>query len=466
MNWKLRSAAAMAACVVSSGAFAGGPLTGEVVLGEGDAVGAQTATSVNGVFVTPSGTVGFNGGTASGDNFVWVGTGPAVFNSDFKQVVTGAEAPTGVADDGNYIYSPAVDGLDSVVFGDGFIVSETQPSYDGVPGFITFNSRPFMTPGGVGYWISGYNQSDPNGSTQARVVYRYDGTAVTAVTVAGDGFTYEGESFNIAGFGGIDFDFHVSAGDVNRIQIADADGVPTGVNTFLFINGQAIHREGDPNGTGDNWDNFDLVRILDDGTYVMTGDTDGDSASDEFIAVNGLIAIREGMTIDGVTIASGSTLRGIDLADDGTLLHVWGGSSLDEVAFLGNVADLAGTSTRLLGVGDTIELVGRGPATIADLTGSTVLPGGYAISDAAVFVNMDVTPTDGGATYEAIVRFERGGATPCPGDLDGNGEVGFDDLLAVLAAFGTTSPDGDANGDGAVDFDDLLLVLAAFGPCP
>jgi hypothetical protein len=253
---------------------------------------------------------------------------------------------------------------------------------------------------------------------------------------------------------------------VNRIQIADADGVPTGVNTFLFINGQAIHREGDPNGTGDNWDNFDLVRILDDGTYVMTGDTDGDSASDEFIAVNGLIVIREGMTIDGVTIASGSTLRGIDLADDGTLLHVWGGSSLDEVAFLGNVADLAGTSTRLLGVGDTIELVGRGPATIADLTGSTVLPGGYAISDAAVFVNMDVTPTDGGATYEAIVRFERGGATPCPGDLDGNGEVGFDDLLAVLAAFGTTSPDGDANGDGAVDFDDLLLVLAAFGPCP
>ncbi|MHC4809543.1 MAG: hypothetical protein ACYTEV_04175, partial [Planctomycetota bacterium] len=275
-----------------------------------------------------------------------------------------------------------------------------------------------------------------------------------------------GESFTIAGFGGIDFDFHVSAGDVNRIQIANADGVPGSNDTFLFINGVATFREGDPNGSGDNWDNFDLVRILDDGTYVMTGDTDGDSASDEFIAVNGVISIREGMMIDGVEILSGSTLRAIDLAGDGTLVHAWGGSSLDEVVFVGDIADLAGTSTRLLGVGDTIELAGRGTVTVVDLEFSTILPGGCAISDAAIYLNLEVAPTDGGGNYEAIVRIDRGGATPCPGDLDGNGEVGFDDLLAVLAAFGGAGPDGDANGDGAVDFDDLLLVLATFGPCP
>ncbi len=56
---------------------------------------------------------------------------------------------------------------------------------------------------------------------------------------------------------------------------------------------------------------------------------------------------------------------------------------------------------------------------------------------------------------------------PCPGDVDDNGAVEFDDLLAVLSAFGLC--DGcpeDLDGSGAVDFDDLLTVVGGFGPCP
>jgi hypothetical protein len=55
----------------------------------------------------------------------------------------------------------------------------------------------------------------------------------------------------------------------------------------------------------------------------------------------------------------------------------------------------------------------------------------------------------------------------CGGDVDGNGDVGFDDLLAVLASWGPCPGcPADLNCDDVVDFDDLLTVLAAWGPCP
>ena len=53
----------------------------------------------------------------------------------------------------------------------------------------------------------------------------------------------------------------------------------------------------------------------------------------------------------------------------------------------------------------------------------------------------------------------------CPGDLDGNGEVGVDDLLALLAVY-QTNGDGDCDGDGDTDVDDLLLLISAWGACP
>ncbi len=60
-----------------------------------------------------------------------------------------------------------------------------------------------------------------------------------------------------------------------------------------------------------------------------------------------------------------------------------------------------------------------------------------------------------------------GGPAPnCPADLDGSGEVGFDDLLTQLNAFGPDDPGGDVDGDGDTDFQDVLALLNAFGPCP
>jgi hypothetical protein len=50
-----------------------------------------------------------------------------------------------------------------------------------------------------------------------------------------------------------------------------------------------------------------------------------------------------------------------------------------------------------------------------------------------------------------------------PADVDRSGAVGFDDLLAVLAAWGACDAcPTDIDGNGTVDFDDLLTVLAGW----
>jgi hypothetical protein len=64
---------------------------------------------------------------------------------------------------------------------------------------------------------------------------------------------------------------------------------------------------------------------------------------------------------------------------------------------------------------------------------------------------------------------EAGGCPPlpCQGDCDGDGAVGFGDLLLILSAWGACSEtcQADLDGDMSVGFSDLLLVLSLWGPC-
>ena len=50
-------------------------------------------------------------------------------------------------------------------------------------------------------------------------------------------------------------------------------------------------------------------------------------------------------------------------------------------------------------------------------------------------------------------------------DIDGDGEVGVDEVLAVIAAWNTGNTDADVNNDGIVDTNDLLQVLSDWGLC-
>jgi len=57
----------------------------------------------------------------------------------------------------------------------------------------------------------------------------------------------------------------------------------------------------------------------------------------------------------------------------------------------------------------------------------------------------------------------------CLGDCDESGTVDFNDLVAMLFAFGPAGGPGDlcdSNESGTVDFNDLVATLFLFGPCP
>lgn len=53
----------------------------------------------------------------------------------------------------------------------------------------------------------------------------------------------------------------------------------------------------------------------------------------------------------------------------------------------------------------------------------------------------------------------------CEGDIDGNDHVGVDDLLIIIASWGSNDPHVDLDQDGVVDVDDLLVVIGAWGSC-
>jgi len=58
------------------------------------------------------------------------------------------------------------------------------------------------------------------------------------------------------------------------------------------------------------------------------------------------------------------------------------------------------------------------------------------------------------------------GLSACSADLDGDGTVGFSDVLALLAAWGPcTQCVEDLDDDGTVAFADLLQLISAWGPC-
>ena len=69
-----------------------------------------------------------------------------------------------------------------------------------------------------------------------------------------------------------------------------------------------------------------------------------------------------------------------------------------------------------------------------------------------------------GSTQTALNDLDLG--TPCPGDINEDGEVGIDDLLALIGAWDTNDPDADLTDDGIVDIEDLLLLISSFGACP
>ncbi|NNF43801.1 MAG: hypothetical protein HKO59_14725 [Phycisphaerales bacterium] len=98
----------------------------------------------------------------------------------------------------------------------------------------------------------------------------------------------------------------------------------------------------------------------------------------------------------------------------------------------------------------------------------------FAVADfvtptSTVRVRFSATDNPNNSVTEAAIDAVRFFAAECdevPGDVDGDGDADFSDLLILISSWGKCPPDvacpADLNGDGTVDFIDLLEVLSSW----
>ncbi|MBG81448.1 MAG: hypothetical protein CMJ39_12170 [Phycisphaerae bacterium] len=97
---------------------------------------------------------------------------------------------------------------------------------------------------------------------------------------------------------------------------------------------------------------------------------------------------------------------------------------------------------------------------IEEATGFDFMPAaaidcnGNMIPDTCDIANGDATDLDGNGIPDSCV---------CPGDIDGDGSINVNDILIILAGWGTT--EGDITGDQTTDVNDILLALSLWGGC-
>jgi hypothetical protein len=238
--------------------------------------------------------------------------------------------------DADVCYSPSCTrlsdgetGLDSVWFGDSVVAIEEEPFPYREGWFWRFGSRPGVTRDGVPYFVGGITDTQ-GGSTQERgLFYGPDGEPIIIGGMMIDGLP-DPVATNTSNVG---FDYRFSAYGTNYIAEVQTDTGDSGTDNHIVITGAVATAGGMPLSEGgmipesigglpgESWDNWDYLGVTENGEWMVTGDTDGDTAMDEFVAVNGEIVLREGDMIDGMTLTS-TVERGF-MGEDGDWAVCW-----------------------------------------------------------------------------------------------------------------------------------------------
>ena len=131
-----------------------------------------------------------------------------------------------------------------------------------------------------------------------------------------------------------------------------------------------------------------------------------------------------------------------------------------------DISELVEPDCNLDGVPDVCQIAGD---EVADCDGNGV-PDSCDVEDGSVpDCNVNAIP-DSCDIANGSESDYNGNAVPddceCLSDVNGDGVVNVNDLLMVVANWGTAGPVADVNFDGVVGVDDMLVVIDTFGPCP
>ncbi|MDP6601828.1 MAG: hypothetical protein QGH76_05975, partial [Phycisphaerales bacterium] len=253
------------------------------------------------------------------------------------------------------------------------------------------------------------------------------------------------------------------------LVVGGEDGDVGGHNNDGLLNGIDAVVLYDPLGTPVD---LAVVDLNDDGYDDIAVTLDGtDSLSillnDETIGIGSAVLNNAG--------AAGGTLLADDIDDDGdddlVLIEIDATTSVESIVALRN--DSTSVSRGGSGI-DNIAMLAEanlGPPSRGAGSDSGILGAGDIDVDGNTDI-VQVTPV--ASEYRISVQTASSGSTwapdaCCEGDLDGSGDVGVDDLLALIGAWGPCGdpldcPE-DLDGSGTVDVDDLLALIGVFGGC-
>jgi len=377
--------------LIAEGATADGLPAGAIITSLSNAgENSQGGWGFNGNYDGPNGTISFVWGNLDG------GPGSLIREEGYfaPYTQTSFEGFWGMGlNEVSYSPSSILDngpsGLDGVWVNDHPVAVE-EMAYPHMAGYwFSFGSRPGCTEDGVPYFVGGITDTQ-GGSTQLRGLFY--GDDVQKILMTGD--VLPNLPAPLLGSGAISFDYRfsdygthhiaevlvdVGSGSSDGAMVIDAEG--------LMLGGSLV-QEGSPvpaavgGQDGENWDNFDYCSITEDGHYLFTGDTDRTSDKDEFILIDGVFVLREGMML-GDYVLSGS-IEGAYMNQAGDWAAIWDvdlptGENVEALIYNGEL---------LLKEGDIIDTDGDGvpePDSILDsFTGISALVVGEPDENGAV----------------------------------------------------------------------------------
>lgn len=306
-------------------------------------------------------------------------------------------------------YSPSCDNLDNGATGldgvwlDDVPVAVEEMVFEHLEGYWwSFGSRPGVTENGMPYFAGGITDTQ-GGSTQIRGLFY--GPDANPAFLGGD--SLPGLPAPLTATASPSFDFRFSAMGTHYISEVAMEGATASNGAMvmdgagLMVDGQLV-QEGMPvpasagGLAGENWSSFDFCGMTEGGSYMFTGDTSAATTEDEFVLINGMIVLREGMMIGDLTL-SGSIESGF-MNEDGDYAVIWDvnlptGENVEALIFNGAV---------VLMEGDIIDTDGDGvpepDAVVDNFTGisTLVMADRTANGAVSVFFTADVTVPDAG----------------------------------------------------------------------